>query len=91
MYAVFDASAKYPQGIFDGNTWQLGSFDQCYMIDTSVSAAGENNGIGDVRGRYCLVDFKYEQRDAAPDFQGRLDIDFDPNQSAWEAIRVSFE
>ncbi|OXU23528.1 hypothetical protein TSAR_011893 [Trichomalopsis sarcophagae] len=83
MY-VFDASAKYPYGIIDGQTRHLGSFDQCYRIDAQVRGA---DGFENVKGRYCLVDYKYQQRDATADFKGKLNFEFDPNESVWEAIR----
>jgi hypothetical protein len=88
---VFDASAKYPYGIIDGLTVHLGSFDQCYRINAKLSGRRGRHGeteMEEVRGRYCLVDFKYEQRGAPVDFNGKLDLEFDPSDSVWESIRV---
>ncbi|XP_011495184.1 PREDICTED: nose resistant to fluoxetine protein 6-like [Ceratosolen solmsi marchali] len=85
---MFDASAKYPYGIVDGQTVHLGSFDQCYRLDAKVfSRRGQEMETKDIHGRYCLVDFKYEQRVTTVDFRGKLNLDFDPNDSIWESIR----
>lgn len=79
-YLVFDSSAKQPYGIIDGHTRHLGSFDQCYRIDVRIPEH--------IQGRYCLVDYKYEQRYVSPNFPEHLDFEFDPNDSIWEAIKV---
>lgn len=46
MIAVYDASAKIPSGILNGNVNQFGDFDQC------LSANDESLGI---QGQYCLA------------------------------------
>lgn len=43
---MFDASAKLPSGILNGNLNQLGDFDMC------LSAAPELNNFS---GQYCLA------------------------------------
>ncbi|KAJ8667286.1 hypothetical protein QAD02_008948 [Eretmocerus hayati] len=78
---MYDASAKQPYGVIDGQTRHLGSFDQCYRLDARLA----NNDR--VQGRYCLVDYKYEQLHTLSSFRKKLDFDFDPNESAWEAIK----
>lgn len=45
-FQVYDASAKLPSGILNGNLNQLGDFDMC------LSAAPEKNNF---RGQYCLA------------------------------------
>ncbi|XP_011558480.3 nose resistant to fluoxetine protein 6 [Plutella xylostella] len=42
---MFDATAKLPSGILNGNGNQYGDFDECLSID------------GAVRGKYCLASF----------------------------------
>lgn len=78
---MYDASAKQPYGIIDGQTRHLGSFDQCYRLDVDLSKKEK------MQGRYCLVDYKYEQRKVRPPHKGKLDFNFDPQDSAWEAVR----
>ncbi|KAF4517143.1 hypothetical protein B566_EDAN006442 [Ephemera danica] len=41
---MFDASAKIPSGLLNGNVNQLGDFDQCLSINH-----------GDISGQYCLA------------------------------------
>ncbi|CAB0037035.1 unnamed protein product [Trichogramma brassicae] len=87
---MFDASAKYPYGIIDGQTRHLGSFDQCYRVDTWLAPATKYERLPErVRGRYCLVDFEYKQKRDRP--RGRngqkLGFDFNPKGSAWEAVK----
>ena len=84
---MFDASAKYPYAIIDGLTRHLGSFDQCYRINVKLPA--DRDKIQDhIQGRYCLVDFKYQQMERKKDSKGYLDFNYDPNDSVWEAIKV---
>ncbi|XP_014215126.1 nose resistant to fluoxetine protein 6-like [Copidosoma floridanum] len=84
---MFDSSAKYPYGIIDGQTRHLGSFDQCYRIEARLPSENSNSSFVELRSRYCLVDFKYERKDNYLSFYEKLDHDFDPNGSAWEAVK----
>lgn len=85
---MFDASAKYPYGIIDGLTRHLGSFDQCYRIENRITKG--RNDYEDLNSRYCLVEYRYKQKNDLPSYHQKLDYDFDPNGSAWEAIKVLF-
>ncbi|XP_051166883.1 O-acyltransferase like protein-like isoform X2 [Leptopilina boulardi] len=83
---MFDSSAKYPYGLFGGLTRHLGSFDQCDRIQTKIM--NKNDGeIEEIRGRYCLVDVKFKEENEPTNSIGEHKIFFDPQVSAWEAIR----
>ncbi|XP_033221998.1 O-acyltransferase like protein-like isoform X2 [Belonocnema kinseyi] len=84
---MFDSSAKYPYGIFDGHLRHLGNFDQCFRIQTEIPNHERDGEFEEIRSRYCLVDIKYQEKNEATNFTGKLDIWFDPQGSAWEAIR----
>lgn len=43
---MFDASAKLPSGILNGNINQYGDFDQCLRVESSEKG---------FRGQYCLT------------------------------------
>lgn len=43
---MLDANAKIPSGIFNGNTWQYGEFDQCLSVKPKGDA---------FKSLYCLV------------------------------------
>lgn len=82
---MFDASVKNFYGILDGQTRHLGSFDQCYRIATKIPGQED-----ELRSRYCLVEIQYKQKNV-PSSKKYLDFYFDPQESAWEAIRVFLE
>ncbi|XP_043465529.1 O-acyltransferase like protein-like isoform X2 [Leptopilina heterotoma] len=83
---MFDASSKYPYGVFDGFTRHLGSYDQCEQIETKI--IDEKNGkIEEIQSRYCLVDVKFKEKNEPTNFSGEHNIFFNPQDSAWEAIR----
>lgn len=86
-FLVFDSSAKYPYGILEGLTRHLGIFDQCHRIHTTIPN-NENNE--EIRGRYCLVDIEYHEKNESANVSEYLDIWFDSHGSAWEAIRVIY-
>ncbi|XP_051166913.1 O-acyltransferase like protein-like [Leptopilina boulardi] len=83
---MFDASAKYPYGLFGGSTRFLGSFDQCEQIQTNLINS-ENGEIEEIRSRYCLVDVKFNEINESKNFIEEHEIYFDPQSYAWEAIR----
>ncbi|XP_051158233.1 nose resistant to fluoxetine protein 6-like [Leptopilina boulardi] len=83
---MFDSSAKYPYGVFDGFTRHLGSFDQCNRIQTKI-LNNEDGKIEEIDSRYCLVDIKFKKENEETNFTGEHNIYFDPQVSAWEAIR----
>lgn len=77
---MFDSSSKYPDGVLYGNTRHLGNFDECYNLQSDMEEV-ENK----MAGRYCLVDLEYRRKDA---ISYRSTMDYDPNESFWEAIEV---
>ncbi|XP_051158032.1 O-acyltransferase like protein-like isoform X2 [Leptopilina boulardi] len=83
---MFDSSAKYPYGLFGGLTRYLGSFDQCERIQAKI-INNENGEIEEIISRYCLVDVKFKEKNEPTKFIGEHNIYFDPQVSAWEAIR----
>lgn len=42
---MYDASAKLPSGILNGNVNQFGDFDQCVNVE----------GMDAIQGKYCLA------------------------------------
>ncbi|XP_051158232.1 O-acyltransferase like protein-like [Leptopilina boulardi] len=83
---MFDSSAKYPYGVFDGFTRHLGSFDQCERIETKI-INNEDGKIEEIRSRYCLVDVKFKEKNEPSNFTEEYNLFFDSQDSAWEAIR----
>ncbi|XP_043465535.1 O-acyltransferase like protein-like [Leptopilina heterotoma] len=83
---MFDSSAKVPYGVFNGFTVHLGSFDQCERINAKVVDANSGK-IEEIRSKYCLVDVKFKEKNEPTDFSGDYKLMFDPQDSAWEAIR----
>lgn len=81
---MFDSSAKYPYGLFDGLTRHLGSFDQCERIRAKVFDA-KSGKIDEVRSKYCLVDVKFENNNERI---GGHEKNINPFGSAWEAFFV---
>ncbi|XP_070492793.1 nose resistant to fluoxetine protein 6-like [Chironomus tepperi] len=53
--AMYDSSVKIPEGIEYGVQFQLGNFDQCMNISTTL----ENDGVN-IQPKYCLVDVKMD-------------------------------
>jgi hypothetical protein len=47
FFQVYDASAKLPSGILNGNANQLGDFDQCLAVASQDEAH--------IDGKYCLA------------------------------------
>ncbi|XP_043289880.1 nose resistant to fluoxetine protein 6-like [Venturia canescens] len=90
---MYDASTKYPDGLINGHTRHFGDFDGCYNLEVKLPAAASQNGDKfneeeEISGRYCLVDIKYEKQNLPTLRRDEdLDLEFDPNDSAWEAIR----
>ncbi|XP_043465527.1 O-acyltransferase like protein-like [Leptopilina heterotoma] len=81
---MFDSSAKYPYGLFDGLTRHLGSFDQCKRIQATIINT-KNGDIETISSRYCLVDVKFEDNNKGT-FTGAHEKYLNPLGSAWEAI-----
>lgn len=57
-FAVFDASAKSPQGLLFGSSYHLGNFDECVAIDET------SDGGLTVEGQYCLATIKWPHQNA---------------------------
>lgn len=84
IFLVLDATSKGPEGLFDGNTFSFGNFEQC------ISTKSKNLGIS---GGYSLVDIdfyptvntypSYYDNDHSKDYEL-----FDEDKSAWDMIKV---
>ncbi|KAJ8668165.1 hypothetical protein QAD02_009828 [Eretmocerus hayati] len=81
---MFDASVKVPSGIIDGQTWQLGNFDQCYKL--KMNLPNDNCKQEDMQGKYCLVEYKYGQRNFTTKTPSKLNLNFKLDESFWYAI-----
>lgn len=46
QFAVYDATAKIPSGVLNGNINQYGDFDQCLGVESASKS---------FRGQYCLA------------------------------------
>ena len=51
-FSVFDALAKVPSGLLEGNWLWLGEYDLC----TSISVPDADNGV--LEGKYCRTTFQ---------------------------------
>lgn len=47
---MFDSWGKIPTGIFYGNTFDLGNFDQCMTTNLMTGL----DSVGNISGHYCL-------------------------------------
>ncbi|XP_024941445.1 nose resistant to fluoxetine protein 6 isoform X2 [Cephus cinctus] len=56
-YYVYDATAKIPSGLLNGNVNQLGDFDECVGI----------KGSDGIRGKYCLAYLQLDIDRSRPD------------------------
>jgi hypothetical protein len=56
---VFDATAKMPSGLLNGNVNQLGDFDECLGVE----------GPETIRGQYCLAYLQLDIEGSRPDLQ----------------------
>ncbi|XP_011502852.1 PREDICTED: nose resistant to fluoxetine protein 6-like [Ceratosolen solmsi marchali] len=56
---MFDATAKMPSGLLNGNVNQLGDFDECLGVE----------GTQGIRGQYCLAYLQLDVEDSRPDLQ----------------------
>ena len=48
---MYDATGKQPSGIFHGNIYSLGYFDQCLKVKSPDMK---------IKGQYCLAKFQIE-------------------------------
>ncbi|KAI5643619.1 hypothetical protein NE865_04421 [Phthorimaea operculella] len=58
---MLDATAKIPSGILQGNTIQLGDFDQCLMSRAKVQL--DTGSVVKVEGQYCLARLEVKAED----------------------------
>ncbi|CAD6244916.1 GSCOCG00013530001-RA-CDS [Cotesia congregata] len=86
---MFDASTKYPDGIITGNTRHFGNFDGCYDLKTSIPRYKFDIETEDeeINGRYCLVKVEYHKMSNFSDRKDPHTLEFDTNDSVWEAIK----
>ncbi|KAL7035542.1 hypothetical protein ACKWTF_008433 [Chironomus riparius] len=51
-----DSWGKFPSGIFSGNYFDFGYYDQC------IDFKHYSEDVGKIQGQYCLIKFPYQQR-----------------------------
>ncbi|KAL0272825.1 UNVERIFIED_CONTAM: hypothetical protein PYX00_005653 [Menopon gallinae] len=51
---MYDATAKLPSGILQGNTNQYGDFDQCISVNATFKRQSRD-GVSGIQGKYCLA------------------------------------
>lgn len=56
---MYDATAKIPSGLLNGNVNQLGDFDECV----------ETVGIDGIQGQYCLAYLQLDIDESRPDLK----------------------
>ncbi|XP_046734694.1 O-acyltransferase like protein-like isoform X1 [Diprion similis] len=56
---MFDATAKIPSGLLNGNVNQFGDFDECVGVQGSEG----------IQGQYCLAYLKLDMDDSRPDLK----------------------
>lgn len=56
---MYDATAKIPSGLLNGNVNQLGDFDECV----------ETVGIDGIKGQYCLAYLQLDIDESRPDLK----------------------
>lgn len=76
---MYDASAKLPSGILNGNINQLGDFDQCL---------GVKSGNGKFQGKHCLATVQLTLSDQEARFSAlrQLLLSNEPYQSDFEDV-----
>lgn len=57
--SVFDATAKIPSGLLNGNVNQFGDFDECVGVQGSEG----------IQGQYCLAYLKLDVDESRPDLK----------------------
>ncbi|KAG8222356.1 hypothetical protein J437_LFUL015952 [Ladona fulva] len=85
FFSVFDSTTKFPEGLIAGNTYQLGSFDECIGVEARLP--GRRATDGRFVGQYCLADVQIIPPEFDRDFH-TYDYIKDPNGSAWEGLKV---
>jgi len=56
---VYDATAKVPSGLLNGNINQFGDFDECIGVE----------GKSGIRGQYCLAYLQLDVNQSRPDLK----------------------
>ena len=56
---MYDATAKIPSGLLNGNVNQLGDFDECLGVEGSEG----------IRGKYCLAYLQLDVDQSRPDLK----------------------
>ncbi|XP_071452991.1 nose resistant to fluoxetine protein 6-like [Hetaerina americana] len=52
---MYDASAKIPSGLLNGNVNQYGDFDQCIGIEVALGRNSNSLKNNQIQGKYCLA------------------------------------
>lgn len=63
LVTVFDTGARIPRGILNGNTQDLGNYQQCLGIKEEIP-----NSV--VEGKYCMLKVPLEQNVELPELPG---------------------
>ncbi|XP_015121190.1 nose resistant to fluoxetine protein 6 [Diachasma alloeum] len=84
---MFDSSVKYPEGIIAGHTRHYGNFDECYELNAKIPRQDAGLEPEEINGRYCLVKIHYKKINSPPSRTAPFTLNFDPNESAWEAVK----
>lgn len=59
FYLVYDATAKMPSGLLNGNVNQFGDFDECVGV----------RGKDGIQGQYCLATLQLDVDQSRPDLK----------------------
>lgn len=82
---MFDASSKFPSGIFIGSIYDTGNFDECVKVKLPKE-------IG-FSGQHCMANFKLKPLEKVPVdklYSLKYDkFDYIFNISTWQKIAVS--
>lgn len=73
---MWDATAKYPIGLTEGNAYQLGNFDECLSIEHPFTA------------QYCLTTIEYTIV-LNTTIKDPFSLEYDPYESVYKKIYVS--
>ncbi|XP_058454323.1 nose resistant to fluoxetine protein 6-like [Malaya genurostris] len=84
-FPMLDAWGKIPSGIFEGNFYDLGSFEECrkFSYDTN------NETLGEIRGQYCLLSIPFNlDSNRAVKNGAPIDVRGFPSNSNKPALRI---
>lgn len=79
-FSVFDASAKLPSGILNGNINQYGDFDQCLSVNAK-----------DFLGQYCLtsIQLSLPKNEKYLNILRKLVMSHEPYESEFDDVNLA--